>query len=1257
MKKYFYSVYTILLMLILVVPFSIKADADVDSNGGANQGSTTQEINKGIRISNYNDFGLRITVVDENGNIIAGTKTVDYWASGFGSSTIKQMPGATYKTAIVNQGGLSYTPLKNFNTYKEYGFNSEGELYDASHIKGVGTGSWNNKHTTLEQIVDKNVNGKTCKNPEFLQDTGFNICKYIENNECEELKKIYILIEPLVRMHDDNWVYYVFSGTEAANFFPASYAAGEISLNTYKNNFGGTVYRNLINMYLTNKNNDSLSYKLNSNGSIYAYFKSKPTSSNAGNESSERMNLFAGKNHDSKGNPWGSSMQLVWLGRAAKNCDEPKCCVPCNPDDQACIDAAGDNYDPKDPSCCYETNEIKEGDKCIPADDYWKSHDKPAYCLPKGDCDCAPGTYVNYLGTKMKCEDYIKNYCQKICPPPSLKGPTAEVEVCDDNTSESKKATFIDGHFSDNYMDFKPLFEATDSIYNDGKVINQYCTKYCQEKVEITLPNNYPTTYAGRFFIWSITDDLEDNDDNVFVRETIYRNCATNIDLDKWFSTYLDHIRELQGSLAAIGGHAYMIPEYGTKMQAKYDECMGGGGAANEAANEAIKNMNATTESAISGFEDAYSQSNLQGTSNLSELGRESFANSSGQPPNGILVISEINLAQYNAEYGTSFTMADVMYGNFFEECGKAEAESLINRANNGDEKAIETIKEKNEKRLKPKCGDIISNACGNILTVCRGLGGGANGEDALSTKCDVRHNISGIQCVNIEPDNSSLYQIIKGLMACEPELADDYTGEYLATNGFGFDSAINQLDIEMGYETFLEMNTYQNPDFDIVLKLEDIDVKHGCNGIKCDSDECSSNIFTSKYCALPINFVPEALTNNSHVATYDTLSGAIAFQDANSEDYYFCNQKEKISSIRETYNWPEFKKYWNTWIFTKEEVQFDYSLKDNINACICKDGTVIDASADGSCDCPEPETVYEVVSDINTGNYCYFEWKSYTVLPEGSFSVEFMNPTGFYPLYLRYSNIGTEGHFSEFLMDGQLVVDYCSPDDGSCYYSDENDICRYSIYNDILNDGGYIEDANCPEGECPPNSPVCPNGDCNICGGGECSGGNGKGDTGEIAGMELIYRVIDLDTPFPGSDATGENSSRSPGANWLGTTDGVNPVSDYIENNRGVEGSKLYNSDLDPLYEFTINPAIIKKIRALNAANRDYASLSTMVFDDATIVGGVSYVLRGDLKNIVEGNGGYFSINLDGDSRFTDINNNSAIDSSGNLVCRGVSR
>lgn len=115
----------------------------------------------------------------------------------------------------------------------------------------------------------------------------------------------------------------------------------------------------------------------------------------------------------------------------------------------------------------------------------------------------------------------------------------------------------------------------------------------------------------------------------------------------------------------------------------------------------------------------------------------------------------------------------------------------------------------------------------------------------------------------------------------------------------------------------------------------------------------------------------------------------------------------------------------------------------------------------------------------------------------------------------------------------------------------------------------------------------------CSPCYGAHC---NNNTDDGKWRGLTIIYRPISLEDPFPG--IKGEN--RDPGANWLYDRKKVTGedeciqisgsdkwVCTHINFNRNVDASQIYFENVDPMYEFTLTPAIIMNIRNYNDKNQ----------------------------------------------------------------------
>lgn len=162
-----------------------------------------------------------------------------------------------------------------------------------------------------------------------------------------------------------------------------------------------------------------------------------------------------------------------------------------------------------------------------------------------------------------------------------------------------------------------------------------------------------------------------------------------------------------------------------------------------------------------------------------------------------------------------------------------------------------------------------------------------------------------------------------------------------------------------------------------------------------------------------------------------------------------------------------------------------------------------------------------------------------------GNFPVSFQKLAGTYGsisgggvLELIYSDLGHKYGNSNTMVDKALNDTNLGTVDYGKYQ------CDYNVIN------GLIDDPNNPRG-------------------------NG--------GINLIYRPIDLDNPFPNIDAKGRNT----GANWCNGYDcskDNDVVKAVIKNNRDVKSEELYN--LEPMYTFILTPSDINKIRKYNRQN-----------------------------------------------------------------------
>ena len=195
----------------------------------------------------------------------------------------------------------------------------------------------------------------------------------------------------------------------------------------------------------------------------------------------------------------------------------------------------------------------------------------------------------------------------------------------------------------------------------------------------------------------------------------------------------------------------------------------------------------------------------------------------------------------------------------------------------------------------------------------------------------------------------------------------------------------------------------------------------------------------------------------------------------------------------------------------TSTTVTVDWYLKEDFYTCVSIDGYSY-LRADKCKNNDRSNTWLSGYSE-SFGSY-----SNYVILDTPNFPVNFNSKIGKHSLTLTYECNGKKG--------------------GDCGY----------YVSECIN-------GKCPEvenGECDPSKENCDNGN-----------DDNDSDNGMI---NIIYRVIDLNNPFP---------NREPGSNW----NKENYVKDYITNNRDVETDAVY-SEKKPMYEIDLDPSLIKEIR-----------------------------------------------------------------------------
>ena len=149
-----------------------------------------------------------------------------------------------------------------------------------------------------------------------------------------------------------------------------------------------------------------------------------------------------------------------------------------------------------------------------------------------------------------------------------------------------------------------------------------------------------------------------------------------------------------------------------------------------------------------------------------------------------------------------------------------------------------------------------------------------------------------------------------------------------------------------------------------------------------------------------------------------------------------------------------------------------------------------------------------------------------------------------------------------------------CRIEDGKYYDFNGNEITQEEYYEICPTDVPSV----CPKYECPYG--CCPSGECAPMPDGTCPG---------QGGIDVIYRTIDLETPFPGQDA----ENRVTGANWCSYNIITQKIdckwnnatsNNYIIRERsGHEyGNDVYDNN-HILYQITLDTKLIKEIRDYN--------------------------------------------------------------------------
>lgn len=828
---------------------------------------------------------------------------------------------------------------------------------------------------------------------------------------------------------------------------------------------------------------------------------------------------------------------------------EDECCIPCSV-------ANVEGCDPDD--CCYDEKLPVSTDgtteACKPWKDYWNERgDFEDVCFPKCDPSTDPNGCCDDPDYLREHPGYYEQFCMPKdgkCPVPSIK-PEYVAPYCDEENGIGadfvplNTAYFRDGVFNSNggqFSDYnkvelieqfrghlrlpKEWLERVVEEYDDNTFlavayredsryttkINDYCSMHCQELFEVTLPENYPYVNAGRYFKWTIKGS-----ETTIAKAADVKLCAVDIDLDKAINDYQTYSANTVGPASALA-NVTCHEKYGVKpvIDGEFDSC-------NAYADEIVSAPGCVPDSVCL----AYAQSGECCQSCPDGQGGSHPCNCR---PNFVCT-RELHGAAARNWYAY---IGGVHYNPGCGSPGASNYEADINKCNKKVNEYTEHVE-----GYSPKVENIY-----NSIVQCNSLA-----DDEIEIDMGVQLNYyTFFNDYHYSTLDDEIDTIDSG-----GAFADNYL---CANNGDTDDCNKDEHKFALGDRS----HDGKNP-----------------NAIYCDNNTTWTEV--EKYEDY------EPVCGPGSVSAVNPNDELKKYYDSNGVRMLNINEFSRCGGFTAGVAGPDFDytlaESWNTIYMAYVSTSKIYELNERINACTCKDGEIRNME-DGTCSCTR---------EVSYSNFINSGYNNYQTLPDGTLRVEFMNPTGLYPINLIYWTIGSvdengRGHFDSILADSNVdgeghdlcTQNECPDGEDCCIYDDPRGVCRLRIKNIIIatpDNNGDCEEPPCdPE---PDDNGRCEDEPCDDKDPddkGDCvdSSGNPTGNCEKSTDLNIIYRVIDLDNPFPGTDAGG----RTPGVNWQGKED-------VITNNREQEGSAIYNSGVEPLYSMTLTPAIIKEIRAGN--------------------------------------------------------------------------
>lgn len=773
-----------------------------------------------------------------------------------------------------------------------------------------------------------------------------------------------------------------------------------------------------------------------------------------------------------------------------------------------------------------------------------------------------------------------------------------------DNIDFSCLQSFLEKYTNEEFA------EATDNRIAEGfPTNNKYCPVYCVEANEFVFPGFAPQINSGGHFTWTVEKDEDKNIlDGLTVRLQGSKICRAQVDLEQWIDDYEQLMKDIQDSVKTTrptsSGNSACTPN-ADKVSVENGECGFSSSPVKTTKvimtageyNELYENYesgkiyemeNLTQDNAVDGTKFFMSVDGLlptpEGTTSVDDALAEgdsnrwafSFAFNDKSDNTVGIHSSKINtIASYrNGELivfdrtgHDVYHNGNTLYREFTINTWERSCCQYVNPQEQNWVAAplspeIESLNQIIENSSFGYYLEESGNYCGNPdhggrQESCCGYSVTETGVKYCSsyprtyykyTKYDVVCAVNGSG--NIQNDSASgpKQQCTYGSTATCPS---GY--QYSSVKGTCMKADISRIVNSIRKMASLRLQLKQCKDqlidYDYYLDT-DMEIEYNET-----SDSINNKYFPNKDAAIDTKLI--RVDRNTDIDDGENILGEYSSEIVNPSQK--SDMSSSISFFGETYtidkngipivactlsgstklcsavNSTEYSEYWYDWFGRAYIAMYEYKLVDNFYRWV---------------KIPSGESV----STKPTGDY--LKYNRYIEIGYPNYPVHFATPAGDYEgLNVRIKNVGYKNYlYNEYQ---GAIREY----NGSL---SDRDLTSTEQNNELLHDCYY----HVTEGE-----PYCPTVGCDE-------------DEFDLGSVRIIYRPISLENPFPARDGDG----RDTGSNWCiinnedKTSDCSNEnenVDKYILNNRNVVGSEVYNKE--PMYQITLNPALIKQIREYN--------------------------------------------------------------------------